>query len=129
MDLEILKAKKLYAQGKNAKEIASIVNKSVGTIYRWIKENKEQFEEARKLAGMTLDDVADLLDETHKKILIEISKDPQKFQNPKIADALVKVASVVEKVTARSEKKKEQAKKDIEEERGVVFVDDIKIKE
>ena len=66
MDLELLKAKKLYAQGKTAKEIASALNKSLGTIYRWIKDNKEEFEEARKLAGMTLDDVVDLLDETHK---------------------------------------------------------------
>ena len=74
MDFELIKAKKLYAQGKTAKEIASALKKSLGTIYRWIKDNKEEFEEARKLAGMTLDDVVDLLDETHKKILIEISK-------------------------------------------------------
>ena len=126
MDFELLKAKKLYAQGKTAKEIAGALNKSQGTIYRWIKDNKEEFEEARKLAGMTLDDVVDLLDETHKKILIEISKNPQEFKDPKTADALVKVASVVEKVTARSEKKKEQAKKEIESnERGVIIIDDI----
>ena len=126
MDLELLKAKKLYAQGKTAKEIASALNKSLGTIYRWIKDNKEEFEEARKLAGMTLDDVVDLLDETHKKILIEISKNPQEFKDPKTADALVKVARVVEKVTARSEKKKEQAKKEVESnERGVIIIDDI----
>ena len=86
---------------------------------------KELFEEARKLAGMTLDDVIDLLDETHKKILIEISKNPEQFRDPKTADALVKVASVVEKVTARSEKKKEQAKKEVEEERGVFIVDNL----
>lgn len=126
MDFELLKAKKLYAQGKTAKEIAGALNKSQGTIYRWIKDNKEEFEEARKLAGMTLDDVVDLLDETHKKILIEISKNPQEFKDPKTADALVKVASVVEKVTARSEKKKEQAKKEVESnERGVIIIDDI----
>ena len=125
MDLELLKAKKLYAQGNTAQKIASALNKSPGTIYRWIKENKEEFEEAR----MTLDDVIDLLDETHKKILIEISKNPEQFRDPKTADALVKVASVVEKVTARSEKKKEQAKKEVEEERGVLIVDDIKEEE
>ena len=33
MDLELLKAKKLYAQGNTAKEIASALNKSPGTIY------------------------------------------------------------------------------------------------
>jgi len=125
MDLELLKAKKLYAQGNTAQKIASALNKSPGTIYRWIKENKEEFEEARKLAGMTLDDVIDLLDETHKKILIEISKNPESFKNPKIADSLVKIASMVEKITARSEKKKEQAKKEFEEERGVLIVDNL----
>lgn len=126
MKLEQLKAKRLYANGKNAAEIAIELKISKGTIYRWIKDNKEEFEEARKLAGMTLDDMADLLDESHKKILIEISKDPKKFQDPKVADALVKVANVIEKLSARSEKKKEQAKKEVEEKRGVVFVDDIK---
>ena len=126
MKLEQLKAKRLYANGKNAAEIAIELKISKGTIYRWIKDNKEEFEEARKLAAMTLDDMADMLDESHKKILIEISEAPQKFQNPKVADALVKVANVIEKLSARSEKKKEQAKKEVEEERGVVFVDDIK---
>ena len=42
MDLELLKAKKLYAQGNTAQKIASALNKSPGTIYRWIKENKEE---------------------------------------------------------------------------------------
>lgn len=126
MKLEQLKAKRLYANGKNAAEIATELKISKGTIYRWIKDYKEEFEEARKLAGMSLDDMTDLLDESHKKILIEISKDPKKFQDPKVADALVKVANVIEKLSARSEKKKEQAKKEVEEERGVVFVDDIK---
>lgn len=125
MNLEQIKAKRLYAEGKNPDEIAKTLGKSLGTIYRWIKENKAEFEEARELAQMTLDDVIGLLDETHKKILIEISKNPAKFQDPKIADALVKVANVVEKVHLRSEKQKEQAKKEEEEERGVVFVNDI----
>lgn len=126
MKIDQLRAKKLYANGKNPLEIAEELGISKGTVYRWIKDNKKEFEEARELARLTLDDVVDLLDETHKKILIEISKNPQKFQDPKIADSLVKVANVVEKVCLRSEKKKEQAKKEVEEERGVVFVDDIK---
>ena len=124
MDFELIKAKKLYAQGKTAKEIASALKKSLGTIYRWIKDNKEEFEEARKLAGMTLDDVVDLLDETHKKILIEISKNPQEFKDPKTADALVKVASVVEKVTARNEKKKEQTYRLAENDEILIFLND-----
>lgn len=126
MKLEQLKAKRLYANGKTQVEIANELGVSKGTVYRWIKENKEEFEEARKLSNMTLDDKTDMLDETHKKILIEIARDPQKFKDPKVADALVKVANVIEKLSTRSEKKKEQAKKEVEEERGVVFVNDIR---
>lgn len=126
MKLEQLKAKRLYANGKTQVEIANELGVSKGTVYRWIKENKEEFEEARKLSNMTLDDMTDMLDETHKKILIEIARDPQKFKDPKVADALVKVANVIEKLSTRSEKKKEQAKKEVEEERGVVFVNDIR---
>lgn len=124
MNLEQIKAKRLYAEGKSADEIAKALGKSLGTIYRWIKENKEEFEEARELARMTLDEVIGLLDETHKKILIDISKNPNKFQDPKIADALVKVANVVEKAQQRSEKQKLE-KREEDEERGVVFVNDI----
>lgn len=124
MNLEQIKAKRLYAEGKSADEIAKVLGKSLGTIYRWIKENKEEFEEARELARMTLDEVIGLLDETHKKILIDISKNPNKFQDPKVADALVKVANVVEKAQQRSEKQKLE-KREEDEERGVVFVNDI----
>lgn len=124
MNLEQIKAKRLYAEGKNPDEIAKTLGKSLGTIYRWIKENKEEFEEARELARMTLDEVIGLLDETHKKILIDISKNPNKFQDPKVADALVKVANVVEKAQQRSEKQKLE-KREEDEEKGVVFVNDI----
>jgi len=124
MDLELLKAKKLYAQGKTAKEIASALNKSQGTIYRWIKDNKEVFEEARRLANLTLDDMEDILDEANKKVLLDIIKDPEKLKDPKLADALIKIANVLEKIGLRSEKKK--VKEKVEEAGGVVFIDDIK---
>ena len=124
MDLELLKAKKLYAQGKTAKEIAGALNKSQGTIYRWIKDNKEIFEEARRLANLTLDDMEDILDEANKKVLLDIIKDPEKLKDPKLADALIKIANVLEKIGLRSEKKK--IKEKVEEVGGVVFIDDIK---
>ena len=124
MDLELLKAKKLYAQGKTAKERASALNKSQGTIYRWIKDNKEVFEEARRLANLTLDDMEDILDEANKKVLLDIIKDPEKLKDPKLADALIKIANVLEKIGLRSEKKK--VKEKVEEVGGVVFIDDIK---
>ena len=112
MDLELLKAKKLYAQGNTAKEIASALKKSLGTIYRWIKDNKEEFEEARRLANLTLDDMEDILDEANKKVLLDIIKDPEKLKDPKLADALIKIAHVLEKIGLRSEKKKVKEKRE-----------------
>ena len=124
MKLELVQAKRMYADNKSIDEIASALNKSQGTIYRWIKDNKEVFEEARRLANLTLDDMEDILDEANKKVLLDIIKDPEKLKDPKLADALIKIANVLEKIGLRSEKKK--VKEKVEEVGGVVFIDDIK---
>lgn len=126
MDLELLKAKKLYAQGKTAKEIASALKKSLGTIYRWIKENKEEFEEARKLKELSVDDMGEILDEAHKKMLLNIIENPETLVDPKVADSLIKIANVLEKMDKRREKEKKEKQQTEEEERGVLIVDDIK---
>ena len=124
MNVEQIRAKKLYAEGKNAEEIAKLLDKSAGTIYRWIKQYKEEFEQSRKIAQMTTDDMSDLLDEAHKKNLLEIIENPHLLQNPKSADALIKIANVLEKMDARKER--EAMLQANEEEKGVVFIDDIK---
>lgn len=124
MDFELIKAKKLYAQGKTAKEIASALKKSLGTIYRWIKDNKEEFEEARKLKELSVDDMGEILDEAHKKMLLKIIENPETLVNPKVADSLIKIANVLEKMDKRREQEKKTNKK--EEDGGVVFIDDIK---
>ena len=129
MDLELLKAKKLYAQGNTAKEIASALNKSQGTIYRWIKENKEDFEEARKLKELSVDDMGEILDEAHKKMLLNIIENPETLVDPKVADSLIKIANVLEKMDKRREKEKKEKQQTEEEERGVLIVDDIKEEE
>ncbi|XGU46928.1 helix-turn-helix domain-containing protein [Fusobacterium necrophorum subsp. funduliforme] len=122
MNIEQIRAKKLYAEGKSAEEIAKLLEKSTGTIYRWIKQYKEEFEQSRKIAQMTTDDMSDLLDEAHKKNLLEIIENPHLLQNPKAADALIKIANVLEKMDARKEREAMLH----EEEKGVVFIDDIK---
>ena len=66
----------------------------------------------------------DILDEANKKVLLDIIKDPEKLKDPKLADALIKIAHVLEKIGLRSEKKKVKEKR--EEVGGVVFIDDIK---
>ena len=124
VNVEQIRAKKLYAEGKSAEEIAKLLEKSTGTIYRWIKQYKEEFEQSRKIAQMTTDDMSDLLDEAHKKNLLEIIENPHLLQNPKAADALIKIANVLEKMDARKER--EAMLRANEEEKGVVFIDDIK---
>lgn len=124
MNVEQIRAKKLYAEGKSAEEIAKLLDKSTGTIYRWIKQYKEEFEQSRKIAQMTTDDMSDLLDEAHKKNLLEIIENPHLLQNPKAADALIKIANVLEKMDARKER--EAMLEANEEQKGVVFIDDIK---
>ena len=60
MKLELVQAKRMYADNKSIDEIASDLNKSKGTVYRPIKEHKEEFEEARKLKEITSDDMGEI---------------------------------------------------------------------
>lgn len=126
MKLELVQAKRMYADNKSIDEIASALNKSKGTVYRWIKENKEQFEEARKLKELSVDDMGEILDEAHKKMLLNIIENPQTLVDPKVADSLIKIANVLEKMDKRREKEKKEKQQTEEEERGVLIVDDIK---
>lgn len=126
MKLELVQAKRMYADNKSIDEIASALNKSKGTVYRWIKEHKEEFEEARKLKEITSDDMGEILDEAHKKMLLKIIENPEMLGNPKVADALVKIANVLDKMDKRREKEKKEKQQAEEEERGVLIVDDIK---
>lgn len=126
LDLDLIKCKKLYAEHKSVDEIAKETGKSKNTIYRWIKQHKEEFEESRKLASMDTDTMKDLLDENHKKMLIKIIEEPDSLSNPKIADALIKIANVLEKMDARAERERLNQMREREEERGVAFIDDIK---
>lgn len=125
MNLEKLKAKKLYSEGKSSEEIAKELGKSKGTIYRWIKENKDEFEEARKLAEISINDMEGILDEAHKKMLLEIIENPKNLQDPKVADALIKIANVLDKMNQRAERERLAKQREEEQGRGVVFVDDI----
>lgn len=126
MNLEIVKAKQLYAERKSPEEIAKEIGKSKATIYRWIKENQKAFDEARALEEMSAETVSGVLDNAHKKMLIDIIENPNSLRNPKTADALIKVANVVEKLGLQKEREDEKKNKLSEQQRGVIFVDDIK---
>ena len=129
MKLELVQAKRMYADNKSIDEIASALNKSKGTVYRWIKEHKEEFEEARKLKELSVDDMGEILDEAHKKMLLNIIENPETLVDPKVADSLIKIANVLEKMDKRREKEKKEKQQTEEEERGVLIVDDIKEEE
>ncbi|MGL5350537.1 MAG: helix-turn-helix domain-containing protein [Cetobacterium sp.] len=126
MNLEIVKAKQLYAERKSPEEIAKEIGKSKATIYRWIKENQKAFDEARSLEEMSTETVSDVLDNAHKKMLVSIIEDPDSLKDPKVADALIKVANVVEKLGLQKEREDEKKIRLSEQQRGVIFVDDIK---
>lgn len=126
MNLEIVKAKQLYAERKSPEEIAKEIGKSKATIYRWIKENQKAFDEARLLEEMSTETVSDVLDNAHKKMLVSIIEDPDSLKDPKVADALIKVANVVEKLGLQKEREDEKKIRLSEQQRGVIFVDDIK---
>ena len=126
MNLEMVKAKQLYAERKSPEEIAKEIGKSKATIYRWIKENQKAFDEARALEEMSAEIVSDVLDNAHKKMLIDIIENPNSLKNPKTADALIKVANVVEKLGLQKEREDEKKIRLSEQQRGVIFVDDIR---
>ena len=124
LTLEQRKAKSLYAQGKTAVEIAKELNIGKSTIYRWISNDELGFKESKKMASFDAGDMAGIIDESHKKLLIEISENPDKLLDPKTADALLKVSKVLESLGQRKEK--EDLDKQTEEEvRGVLIIDDI----
>lgn len=124
LTLEQRKAKSLYAQGKSAIEIAKILNIGKSTIYRWISNDELGFKESKKMASFDAGDMAGIIDESHKKLLIEISENPDKLLDPKTADALLKVSKVLESLGQRKEK--EDLDKQTEEEvSGVLIIDDI----
>ena len=129
MKLELVQAKRMYADNKSIDEIASALNKSKVTVYRWIKEHKEEFEEARKLKELSVDDMGEILDEAHKKMLLNIIENPETLVDPKVADSLIKIANVLEKMDKRREKEKKEKQQADEEERGVLILDDIKEEE
>ena len=126
MNLEMVKAKQLYAERKSPEEIAKEIGKSKATIYRWIKENQKAFDEARALEEMSAETVSGVLDNAHKKMLIDIIENPNSLKNPKTADALIKVANVVEKLGLQKVREDEKKIRLSEQQRGVIFVDDIR---
>lgn len=126
LSLEQRKAKTMYAKGLTPNEIAKTLKIGKSTIYRWMKDDRLGFKESKKMAYFNSADMAGIVDESHKKLLIEISENPDKLLNPKTADALLKVSKVLESLGAREEKEKQEKKET--EVKGVLIIDDIRFR-
>ncbi len=88
-------AKQLYViEGKTIEEIASILSVSIKTIYTWKK--KFEWDRAIKTAG-NIGLSVELVKGLHESIAKAIADET--LSDPKTADALVKLVSIVEKIT------------------------------
>ena len=83
------------------------------------------FEESKKLAEFSTDDMVDIIDESHKKLLLEIAENPSKLLDSKVADSLCKVATVLERMAAKSDREKATEAEGEETIKGVLIIDDI----
>lgn len=130
LTLEQQQVKKLYVEGKKAGEIIKLTGISKSKVYRWLNDETLGFEESKKLAEFTTDDMVDMINESHKKLLIELMQDPKKLLDSKTADSLCKVATILEKMGAKSTREKADLllEGDIDKSWGVLLIDDIEYK-
>lgn len=129
LTLEQRKVKKLYIEGKTAKQIAKETGINISNIYRWIKDPKMEFKKSKELAEFTTDDMVEMIDESHKKLLIEVLSDPNKLLDSKTADSLCKVINILEKMSAKSTREKAGLLEgDTDKSWGVLLIDDIEHK-
>lgn len=127
LTLEQRKVKKLYIEGKTPKQIAEETKIALSSIYRWIKDPKLEFQKSKELADFSTADMATIIDESHKKLLMEIAENPNKLLDPKTADSLCKVAKVLESLDTKASREKalsleEEAEAEV---KGVLIIDDV----
>lgn len=127
LTLEQRKVKKLYIEGKTPKQIAEETKIALSSIYRWIKDPKLEFQKSKELADFSTADMATIIDESHKKLLMEIAENPNKLLDPKTADSLCKVAKVLESLDTKASREKAlSAEEEAEAEvKGVLIIDDV----
>ena len=127
LTLEQRKVKKLYIEGKTPKEISEETKVNLSTIYRWIKDPKLEFQKSKELADFTTADMANIIDESHKKLLMRIAENPDELLDPKTADSLCKIAKVLESLDTKASREKAlfvegEAGSEV---KGVLIIDDI----
>ncbi|MDR0877235.1 MAG: DUF1804 family protein [Treponema sp.] len=102
-------AEKLYVKnGMTCAQIAAQLGVNEGTVYRWKAEAVEKGEAAdwdaqRRVYNMSPREMFAIYAETVKTWIVNLQKDPNLLSDGKIADAIAKHVSVLQKLDTRSQ--------------------------
>ena len=102
-------AEKLYVKnGMTCPQIAKQLGVNEGTVYRWKSEAVEKGEAAdwdaqRRVYNMSPREMFAIYAETVKSWIVNLQKDPNLLSDGKIADAIAKHVSVLQKLDTRSQ--------------------------
>jgi hypothetical protein len=102
-------AEKLYVkQSMTCPQIAAELGVNDGTVYRWKAEAAAQGETAdwdaqRRAYNMSPRELVSIYSESFKAWVVKIRQNPEMLSDPKIADAIVKHISVLQKLDNRSQ--------------------------
>jgi hypothetical protein len=105
-------AEKLYVEKcLSCATIAKQLGVAEGTVYRWKAAAAEEggtrdWEALRRVYNLAADEMFAMYAETIKSWVVEIFKNPSLLSDPKIADSMVKHASVLKKFDTRGQYKK-----------------------
>ena len=104
-----LEAEKLYIKdGLSCIEIAQKIGVNEGTVYRWKGDAAEKGEASdwdgqRRVYNMSPREMFAIYAETVKTWIVQIQKSPELLSDGKIADAIAKHVSVLQKLDTRSQ--------------------------
>jgi DNA-binding transcriptional regulator LsrR (DeoR family) len=102
-------AEKLYVrQSMTCPQIAAELGVNDGTVYRWKAEAAAQGETTdwdaqRRAFNMSPRELVSIYSESLKAWIVEIKQNPETLSDPKIADAIVKHISALQKLDNRSQ--------------------------
>lgn len=102
-------AERLYVrQSMTCPAIAKVLGVNEGTVYRWKAEAAENGEALdwdvqRRIYNMSPREMVAMYAESVKAWLVKIKTNPELLSDPKIADAIAKHISVMQKIDARSQ--------------------------
>jgi transposase len=102
-------AEKLYVRkSMSCAQIASELGVNEGTVYRWKGDAAEKgeisdWDAARRVYNMSPREIAAIYAEGLKTWVVQLKQNPDLYADGKVADAIVKHVSVLQKIDARSQ--------------------------